>query len=83
MPTFTALAFKDPDHGFAITFPDLQGCVALVERLPAADRVAARALVSHLAELRAAGETIPAPTPTEVLLDDPDNVAGMAITVRL
>jgi predicted RNase H-like HicB family nuclease len=82
MIDYTAIIFKDPDSGFAVTFPDLPGCVAFARTLPDAPGVAWRALSVHFDEMRKAGELIPAPTDHEMLASDPDNANGMAIVVE-
>jgi predicted RNase H-like HicB family nuclease len=82
MIDYTAIVFKDPDSGFAVTFPDLPGCVAFAQTLPDVPRIAWRALSVHFYEMRKAGELIPAATAHGMLASNPDYADGMAIEVE-
>jgi predicted RNase H-like HicB family nuclease len=81
MRQFVAIIFKDPDGGFAVTFPDLPGCVAFTATLDVAPVVATAALAGHLEEMAARGEPVPEPSTLEALTGKPDNSDGMAMRV--
>jgi predicted RNase H-like HicB family nuclease len=83
MRQFVAIVFKDPDGGFAVTFPDLPGCVAFASTLQDAPGVATRALAQQLEDMEAHGEPVPDPWPLESLIGHPDNANAMAIRVPL
>ena len=66
MRQFVAIIFKDPDGGFAVTFPDLPGCVAFTATLDVAPVVATAALAGHLEEMAARGEPVPGGEPPRI-----------------
>jgi len=81
MRQFVAIIFKDPDGGFAVTFPDLPGCVTFAATLDDAPVVAIRAIAEHLEDLAASGQPVPEPSTLEALTGNPDNADGMAMRV--
>ncbi len=81
MRQFVAIIFKDPDGGFAVTFPDLPGCVTFAATLDDAPVVAMRAIAEHLEDLAARGEPAPEPSTLEALTGNPDNADGIAMRV--
>jgi predicted RNase H-like HicB family nuclease len=83
MPQYVAILFADHGDGFAVTFPDLPGCVAFAQSTKDAPSVAARALAYHLEEMRASGETIPDPTSEAELMAAPDNAGGHSMPVTV
>lgn len=58
--------------GFGVFFPDLPGCTSGGDTVEAARRNAEVALAAHLALLREAGATIPAPSPMDAAARDAD-----------
>jgi predicted RNase H-like HicB family nuclease len=83
MRQFVAIIFRDPDGGFAVTFPDLPGCAAFATTLDDAPGVAPRALAEHLEDLAARGQPVPEASTLEVLTSNPDNADGIAMRVPL
>jgi predicted RNase H-like HicB family nuclease len=74
-----AVIFVDPDGGITVTFPDLSGCVAFARTMDEAPDVATRALRGGVREMRAAGETIPEPTPLRAVLADAQHAVDAVI----
>jgi hypothetical protein len=68
MREYIGVIRRDPDHGFAVTFPDL----------PAAEQ----GLSKHLAEMHAAGDAIPAPSEPDMLIGAQENAPTIAVKVR-
>jgi predicted RNase H-like HicB family nuclease len=81
MRQFVAIIFKDPDGGFAVTFPDLPGCVTFAATLDDAPVAAMRAIAEHLEEMASRGEPVPEPSTLEALTGNPDNADGIAMHV--
>jgi len=81
MPHYIALIHKDADSDYGVSFPDLPGCVSAGETLDEARDMAAEALALHLEGMAADGEPIPAPSPLEKVMADPENRDGVAILV--
>jgi predicted RNase H-like HicB family nuclease len=81
MRQHVAIVFEDPDSGFAVTFPDLPGCVVFAQSMADAPGLAVWALAEHLNDMFEAGEPIPASTSIAILVTLPQNSEGVAIGV--
>ncbi len=81
MRQFVAIIFKDPDGGFAVTFPDLPGCVTFAATLDDAPVVAMHAIAERLEEMASRGEPVPKPSTLEALTRKPDNADGIAMPI--
>ncbi len=83
MTRFYALAARDSDRSFKVTFPDMPGVAAFAETFADATRVAAGALEEHIVELLAAGSLVPEPSTYETIVSDPANLNGAPIAIEL
>lgn len=68
--TYYALINADPENGYLIHFPDLQGCYSEADTLPDAHRTAIEIL--HLYIDREDPKTLTEPSSITTLLDDKD-----------
>lgn len=82
MADYIALVRKTPDTDFAVSFPDLPGCVTTGREFDDAFVDAREALALHLEGMAAEGEPIPAPSRFEEILADPDNRDALAMIVH-
>jgi predicted RNase H-like HicB family nuclease len=55
MREYIAVIHKDPEHGYAVTFPDFPGVIAFAAFLEGAPDVAASHLTIHLEEMEYGG----------------------------
>jgi len=62
---YPALADKEEDSDFGLSFPDFPGCVSAGETLEDAILGAQEALAGHVAMMLADGEALPKPSPLE------------------
>ena len=63
--------------GYAVSFPDLPGCVSVGGNLNEAHKLATEGLGLHLWGMEADHDDIPEPTPVDSLVIDPDEVVGL------
>jgi predicted RNase H-like HicB family nuclease len=83
MSEYLAVIHKDPDHGYAVTFPDFPGLITFVAFLEGAPAVAASHLTIHLDEIERGGAALPEPSSLEAIAFDPlyvDRVATVILT---
>ena len=74
----TYLAVFEPSgSGYAVSFPDLPGCISYGDSFEAAQREAADALGLHLYGMEKDGDPIPAPSGSPAI--DPDTAAGYLV----
>lgn len=83
MASYIALIHKDSSSQYGVSFPDFPGCITAGETLDEAKDMAIEALAGHVATLREFGEPIPAPTPLEKILADPENSGAAVLVVPL
>ena len=62
---YPALADKDVDSDYGVSFPDFPGCVSAGESVEEAVLRAREALAGHVALMLADGDTMPAPSALE------------------
>jgi len=82
MREYLAVIHKDPDHGYAVTFPDFPGLTTFAAFLDGAPDVAASHLTIHLDEAEQAGATLPKASSFETIARDPlyvDRVATVSL----
>jgi predicted RNase H-like HicB family nuclease len=82
MPRYFAVVFDSPFGGVIVNFPDFPECVAFAPTSALSRDAAARALGDFINHLRATSETIPQPSPHELLLLDPQNIGCELILVE-
>jgi predicted RNase H-like HicB family nuclease len=83
MSEYLAVIHKDPDHGYAVTFPDFPGLITFVAFLEGAPAVAASYLTIHLDEIERGRAALPEPSSLEAIAFDPlyvDRVATVTLT---
>ncbi|MGE0701269.1 MAG: type II toxin-antitoxin system HicB family antitoxin [Hyphomicrobiaceae bacterium] len=81
MPGYFAVIHKDPDSDYGVSFPDLPGCISAGTTLDDASTMAAEALSLHIEGLIADGETLPTPSPLDVIAGSKE--AGDAVAILL
>lgn len=81
MTSYIALMSKDPDSDYSVDFPDFPGCVTAGRTLEEAKDMAREALQGHVDLMVADGDAIPAPTPLDVVMANPDNADAVAFLV--
>jgi len=84
MAGYIALVHKDEGTSYGVSFPDVPGCISAGDTFEEAVGNASEALSSHLALMRADGDSIPAPRNFEELKRDPefaDEAAGAIVTL--
>lgn len=79
---FPAIVEGGDKPGFGVFFPDLPGCVSAGETVQAAATNAEIALGLHLAGMIEDGETIPDPTPLDLIAADRDVKEVARVLVR-
>ena len=79
--TYAALVRQGLEGDFAVSFPDLPGCVASGATLEADREMALGTLVTHLESMAADGKSIPDPSPADRVLTHPDAADAVALTV--
>ncbi len=81
MASYIALMRKTEGSDYGVEFPDFPGCVTAGRTLDEARRMAAEALALHSEGMREDGETLPAPSPLDVIMRDPENAEAVAFLV--
>ena len=79
---YIAVIHKDPKSDFGVSFPDFPGCITAGRTLEEAKVMAVEALDGHIAEMRGAGEPIPAPASLDAVLANPDDAAFIVVQLR-
>lgn len=84
MARYPALLRRDHDSDFAVTFPDLPGCVAVGATAEEALQTAEEALTFHLEGLTDEGIAAPTPSGLDELLNGsyPDHAMLLLVTGR-
>jgi predicted RNase H-like HicB family nuclease len=80
---YIAYLHKDRKSDFGVSFPDFPGCVTAGKTLEEARRMAAEALVVHIAGMAEDGETIPEPSTVDDVADDPATKGAVAFLVSV
>jgi predicted RNase H-like HicB family nuclease len=82
MPRYFAVVFESPFGGVIVNFPDFPECVAFAPTSEMSRAAAAEALGDFINHLRSMSETIPQPSPHELLRLDPQNIGCELILVE-
>jgi len=77
------LHHKDRRSDFGVSFPDFPGCVTAGKTLEDARRMAAEALVLHIAGMAEDGAAIPRPSTIDDVADDPAMKGAVAFLVSV
>jgi predicted RNase H-like HicB family nuclease len=83
MREYLAVIHKDPDHGYAVTFPDFPALITFAAFLDGAPDVAASHLTVRLDEVEREGAAMPEPSSFEEIAADPlyaNRVATITLT---
>ncbi len=83
MTHYAALIRKETSSDFGVEFPDFPGCVTAGNTLDEALVQAQNALEFHVDGMVAEGQTIPAPTPLERVLETAEARGAAAFLVTL
>jgi len=81
MANYIAIVYKDPKSDFGVSFPDFPGCITAGSSIDEAKDMAHDALSLHVKGLLEDGESIPAPSKLEDIMDDPEYSDAVAILV--
>jgi predicted RNase H-like HicB family nuclease len=79
---YFAVVFESPLGGAIINFPDLPECATFAHTLELSRAAAAEALAEFLNHMSEIGQTIPHPSPLELLRLDPQNIGCTFILVE-
>ena len=80
---YVAVVHKEADSDFGVSFPDFPGCITAGRTLEEAREMAFEALTGHIGAMLDAGETVPAPSPLDEVMHDPDFQDGVAFLVSI
>ena len=83
MGHYIALLRKEESSDYGVSFPDFPGCVTAGSSLEEAGKLAVEALEFHIQRMLEDGEEIPAPTTLDEIIEDPENVDGVALLVTV
>lgn len=83
MATYIALLRKDPDSDYGVEFPDFPGCVTAGATMDEARAMAEEALAVHIEGVLEDGDELPAPSPLDEIMADPDNRKAFAFLVAV
>ena len=70
---YIALLRKDPDSVYGVDCPDFPGCITAGSTLEETRTMAAEALEAHIECMVELGQMIPAPSPLDDVMADPEN----------
>jgi predicted RNase H-like HicB family nuclease len=83
MAEYIALLHKDRDSDYGVSFPDFPGCVTAGKTLEEARRLAAEALAFHIEGMIEDGETLPSPSPLDIVMRERANRDAAAFIVTV
>jgi predicted RNase H-like HicB family nuclease len=83
MTSYIAYLRKDKTSDYGVEFPDLPGCVSAGRTLEEAKAMAAEALAGHVSVLTEMGQTVPAPSSLDQLIDDPNRENAVLVLIDL
>ncbi len=83
MVTYIAFLHKDSDSDFGVSFPDFPGCVTAGTTLDEARQLAGEALALHIEGMNEDGETIPAPSSLDEVMELPEAVDAVVLVVNI
>ena len=81
MANYIAVVHKDPNTDFGVSFPDFPGCITAGSTIDEAKDMAHDALTLHIKGMLEDGDSIPAPSKLEDIMDEPDYSDAAAILV--
>ena len=81
MANYIAVVHKDAKSDFGVSFPDFPGCITAGSSIDEAKDMAHDALSLHIKGMMEDGETIPAPSKLEDIMDDSDYADAAAILI--
>jgi predicted RNase H-like HicB family nuclease len=81
MANYIAVIHKDPASDFGVSFPDFPGCVTAGRSIDDAKDMAQDAISLHIKGMLEDGESIPAPSKLEDIMDDPDYADAAAVII--
>jgi len=81
MTYYIGVIHKDPDSDFGISFPDFPGCISAGSTLEEVMAMGREALGGHIDLMIDEGESIPAPSPIEAVMADPDFADGTPVLI--
>ena len=81
MANYIAVIHKDLESDFGVSFPDFPGCVTAGSSIDEAKDMAHDALCLHIKGMLEDGESIPAPSKLEEIMDDPDYAGAAAVII--
>jgi predicted RNase H-like HicB family nuclease len=81
MANYIAVIHKDPESDFGVSFPDFPGCVTAGSSIDEAKDMAQDAILLHIKGMLEDGESIPAPSKLEDIMDDPDYADAAAVII--
>jgi predicted RNase H-like HicB family nuclease len=80
---YVALIHKDADSDYGVSFPDFPGLATAGRTLDEARAMAEEALIFHIEGLIEDGETIPEPSPIDIVMDDPATRDGVVTLISM
>jgi predicted RNase H-like HicB family nuclease len=83
MATYIAFLHKDSDSDFGVSFPDFPGCVTAGTTLDEARQLAGEALGLHIEGMNEDGETVPAPSSLDEVMELPEAVDAVVMVVNV
>lgn len=81
MANYIAVIHKEPASDFGVSFPDFPGCVTAGRSIDDAKDMAQDAISLHIKGMLEDGESIPAPSKLEDIMDDPDYADAAAVII--
>ena len=81
MANYIAVIHKDPESDFGVSFPDFPGCVTAGSSIDEAKDMAQDAISLHIKGMLEDGESIPAPSKLEDIMEDPNYADAAAIII--
>lgn len=83
MTVYIGLLRKDPSSDFGVDFPDFPGCITAGSTLEETRHMAAEALEFHIESMLEERLPIPAPSPLEEVMADPENAEAIPFPVAV
>jgi predicted RNase H-like HicB family nuclease len=80
---YIGLLRKDQDSDFGVDFPDFPGCITAGSTLEEARAMAAEALEFHIEGMLEERLPIPAPSPLDEIMADPENAEAIPFPVAV
>jgi predicted RNase H-like HicB family nuclease len=81
MTYYIGVIHKDPHSDFGISFPDFPGCISAGSTLEEVMAMGREALTFHMEGMAEDHQPIPAPSPIEAVMADPDFADGTPVLI--